>query len=63
MWLGSRVGLRMAATYFRALGPDGNFHGAAGSGLIYTNVLRDFSLTRVTVGLDIRLSRSTSARP
>ena len=63
MWLGSRVGLRTAATYFRALGPDGNFHGAPGSGVVYTNVLRDFSLTRVTVGLDIRLSRSTSARP
>ena len=63
MWLGSRVGLRTAATYFRALGPDGNFHGAPGSGVVYTNVLRDFSLTRVTAGLDIRLSRSTSARP
>lgn len=63
MWLGSRIGLRTAATYFRGLGPDGNFHGAPGSGLVYTNVLRDFSLTRVTVGLDIRLSRSTSARP
>ena len=63
MRLGGRIGLRTAATYFRALGPDGNFHGAPGSGLVYTNVLRDFSLTRVTVGLDIRLSRSTSARP
>ena len=63
MWLGSRIGLRTAATYFRTLGPAGNFHGAPGSGLIYTNVLRDFSLTRVTVGLDIRLSRSTRARP
>ena len=63
VWLGSRLGLRTAATYFRALGPDGNFHGAPGSGVVYTNVLRDFSLTRVAAGLDIRLSRSTSARP
>jgi hypothetical protein len=57
-WLNSRIGLRTRATYYRVLGPDGNFHGAPGSGLVYTNVLRDFSLTRVTVGVDVRLSRS-----
>ena len=57
-WLTSRIGLRTAATYYKVLGPDGSFHGAPGSGLVYTNVLRDFSLTRVTTGVDIRLSRS-----
>ena len=56
VWLNQRIGLRTSATYFNAFGPDGNFHGAPGSGLIYTNVLRDFSLTRVMVGVDIRLS-------
>ena len=56
IWLSSKIGLRTAATYFKVVGPPGNFHGAPGSGLVYTNVLRDFSLTRVTVGLDIRLS-------
>ena len=63
IWLSSRIGLRTAATYYKVLGPDGNFHGPPGSGLVYTNVLRDFSLTRVTVGVDIRLSRSKSGRP
>lgn len=63
IWLASRIGLRTAATYYRVLGPDGNFHGAPGSSLVYTNVLRDFSLTRVTVGVDIRLSRSKRSRP
>jgi hypothetical protein len=58
LWLSSRVGLRATGTYFRVLGPQGNFHGAPGSGFIYTNVLRDFSLTRITVGIDVRLSRS-----
>lgn|SRR5687768_15779216 len=62
-WLNSRIGLRTAATYYRVLGPSGNFHGAPGSDLVYTNVLRDFSLTRVTVGLDIRLSPSHRTRP
>jgi hypothetical protein len=62
MWLNSKVGLRTAATYFKVLGPPGNFHGAPGSGLVYTNVLRDFSLTRITVGLDIRLSSSRPRR-
>ena len=61
-WLTGRIGLRMAATYYKVVGPNGNFHGPPGSGLIYTNVLRDFSLTRVTVGVDIRLSRSNGAR-
>ena len=56
-WLTSRIGIRTAATYFKVVGPSGNFHGAPGSGVVYTNVLRDFSLTRVTVGVDIRLSR------
>jgi len=56
VWLNQRIGLRTSATYFNVFGPDGNFHGAPGSGLIYTNVLRDFSLTRVMVGVDIRLS-------
>lgn len=63
IWLTNRIGLRTAATYYKALEPDGNFHGAPGSGLVYTNVLRDFSLTRVTVGVDIRLSRSQRSRP
>jgi opacity protein-like surface antigen len=63
IWLTSRIGLRTAATYYKALGPDGNFHGAAGSGLIYTNVLRDFSLARVTVGVDMRLSHSKRGGP
>ena len=63
IWLSNRIGLRTAATYFKALGPDGNFHGPPGSGLVYTNVLRDFSLTRVTVGVDIRLSRSNRTPP
>jgi len=58
-----RIGLRTSATYYKVLGPPGNFHGAPGSGLIYTNVLRDFSLTRVTAAIDIRLSRSNRARP
>jgi opacity protein-like surface antigen len=57
-WFSSGIGLRTAATFFTALGPNGNFHGAPGSDLVYTNVLRDYSLTRVTVGLDIRLSGS-----
>ena len=63
IWLSNRIGLRTAATYFKALGPDGNFHGPPGSGLVYTNVLRDFTLTRVTVGVDIRLSRSNRTPP
>jgi len=57
IWLNSRLGLRTAATYFKVVAPDGNFHGAPGSDVVYTNVLRDFSLTRVMVGIDIRLSR------
>ena len=60
IWLSSKIGLRAAATYFKVVGPPGDFHGAPGSGVVYTNVLRDFSLTRVTVGLDIRLSPSKS---
>jgi hypothetical protein len=63
IWLTSRIGLRTAATYYKVLGPNGNFHGAPGSGLVYTNVLRNFSLTRVTVGVDIRLPRSARDRP
>jgi len=63
IWLSNRIGLRTAATYFKALGPDGNFHGPPESGLVYTNVLRDFTLTRVTVGVDIRLSRSNRTQP
>lgn len=63
IWLTSRVGLRTSATYYKTVGPDGNFHGAPGSGVVYTNVLRDFSLTRITVGIDIRLSDSKRARP
>lgn len=63
MWLSSRIGLRTAATYFKVLGPPGNFHGAPGSGVVYTNVLREFSLTRITVGIDIRLSGSKRGRP
>ena len=61
--LTSRIGFRTAATYFKVLGPDGDFHGPQGSGIVYTNVLRDFSLTRVTAGVDIRLSRSNPGRP
>jgi hypothetical protein len=60
-WLTGRIGLRTAATYYKVLGPPSNFHGAPGSGLVYTNVLRDFSLTRLTVGIDIRLSGSKRA--
>jgi hypothetical protein len=56
IWLTNRIGLRTAATYFKALGPPGNFHGAPGSDVVYTNLLRDFSLTRVTVAFDIRVS-------
>jgi opacity protein-like surface antigen len=63
IWLTSRIGLRTAATYYKVLGPNGNFHGAPGSGLVYTNVLRDFSLTRVTIGVDIRLPRSKRDTP
>jgi hypothetical protein len=62
IWLSPRIGLRAAATYYKVLGPDGNFHGAPGTGVIYTNVLRDFSLTRVMVAVDIRLLRSKSGR-
>jgi len=63
VWLTDRIGFRTAATYFKVLGPDGDFHGPPGSGIVYTNVLRNFSLTRVTVGVDIRLSRSDRGRP
>jgi opacity protein-like surface antigen len=56
IWLSNNIGLRMSATYYKTFGPDGNFHGPPGSGLVYTNVLRDFSLTRFTAGIDIRLS-------
>jgi opacity protein-like surface antigen len=61
-WLTSRIGLRTTATYYRVLGPPGSFHGAPGSDLVYTNALRDFSLTRITVGIDIRLSGSKRGR-
>ena len=63
-WFSSKIGLRTAATYFTVVAPPGNFHGAPESGVVYTNVLRDFSLTRVTVGIDIRLStpRQTTTR-
>ena len=57
-WLTDRIGLLTMASYYRVLGPPGNFHGAPGSGVIYTNVLRQFSLTRLSVGIDIRLSGS-----
>ena len=63
VWLTSRIGLRTAATYYKVLGPPGNFHGAPESGVVYTNVLRDFSLTRITVGINIRLSGSKGAGP
>jgi opacity protein-like surface antigen len=63
IWLTSRIGLRTAAMYYKVLGPDGNFHGPPGSDVVYTNVLRDFSLTRITVGIDIRLSGSKRGRP
>ena len=63
IWTSDRIGLRAVATYYKVFGPDGNFHGPPGSGLVYTNVLRDFSLTRVTVGVDIRLSRSKRSSP
>jgi len=54
---------RTVATYYKVSGPNGNFHGAPGSGVIYTNVLRDFSLARVTAAIEIRLSRSSGVRP
>jgi len=63
IWTSNRIGLRAAATYYKVFGPDGNFHGPPGSGVIYTNVLRDFSLTRVMVSVDIRLSRSKRSGP
>jgi opacity protein-like surface antigen len=63
IWLTSRIGLRTAGTYFKVIGPPGNFHGAPGSGFIYTNVLRDFSLTRITVAIHIPLSGSHRGRP
>jgi hypothetical protein len=63
VWLNSRIGLRAMATYYKVVGPNGNFNGAPGTGRVYTNVLRDFSLTRVTVGIDIRLSRAKHVRP
>jgi hypothetical protein len=56
VWLNSHIGLRATATYFKVVGPNGNFHGAPGSGRVYTNVLRNFSLTRVAISIDIRLS-------
>ena len=62
-WLTSRIGLRTTATYLRVLGPPGSFHGPPGSDVVYTNVLRDFSLTRITVGLDIRVSGAKGGRP
>ena len=63
VWLNSRIGLRALATYYKVIGPNGNFNGVPGTGRVYTNVLRDFSLTRVTVGIDIRLSRAKHVRP
>jgi len=60
--LTDRIGLRTAATYYKVLGPPGNFHGAPGSGIVYTNVLREFSLIRVSVGIDIRLSGSKTGQ-
>jgi hypothetical protein len=58
VWLNSQIGLRTMATYFKVIGPNGNFNGAPGTGRVYTNVLRDFSLARFAVGIDIRLSRA-----
>jgi opacity protein-like surface antigen len=60
--LTDRIGLRTAATYYKVLGPPGNFHGAPGTGIVYTNVLREFSLIRVSVGIDIRLSGSKTGQ-
>jgi opacity protein-like surface antigen len=62
LWLTKKIGLRTAATYYKVFGPDGNFHGVPGTGLVYTNVLRDVLLTRVTAGIDILLSRSRRGR-
>ena len=56
-------GFRTGATYYKVSGPNGNFHGAPGSDVIYTNVMRDFSLIRVTAAIEIRLSRSSGVRP
>ena len=63
IWITSGMGIRTTATYYKVLGPPGNFHGAPGTDVVYTNVLRDFSLTRITVGIDIRLSGSKPGRP
>lgn len=63
IWLSPRIGLRTSATYYKVVGPNGNFHGAPGTGVVYTNVLRDFSLTRVTAAIDIGLSPSHRSRP
>ena len=62
IWMSSRLGLRTAAMYYKVFGPNGNFHGAPASGLVYTNVLREFSMTRVTVAVDIRLSGGNGGR-
>jgi hypothetical protein len=62
-WLTSRIGLRTAATHYKVLGPPGDFHRPPASGVVYTNVLSDFSLTRSRVGIHIRLSRSNRDRP
>lgn len=63
VWLNSRIGLRAMATYHKVIGPSGNFNGIPGTGRVYTNVLRDFSLTRVTAGIDIRLPGVKHVRP
>ena len=63
VWLNNRIGLRTMATYYKVIGPNGNFNGAPGTGRVYTNVLRDFSLTRVAIGIDIRLSRTNRVKP
>jgi opacity protein-like surface antigen len=62
-WLTNRIGLRTTATYYKVLGPPGNFQGAPGRRVVYTNVLREFSLTRISVGIDIRLSGSKRGGP
>ncbi len=63
VWLNNQIGLRAMATYYKVIGPNGNFNGAPGTGRVYTNVLRDFSLTRVAIGIDIRLSRANRVKP
>jgi len=49
--------------YILLMNVPGDFHGAPGRGIVYTNVLREFSLTRISVGIDSRLPGSKRGGP